>query len=302
MDIADKRAGADQKLIAIALVLVAMLAFAVMDGLAKHVAVSLAIPQILLVRYLVFAVLVLAIIRLQRHRIRTVATSTRPGLQLFRALLLLCESTCFMIAFRYLPLADVHAIAAAAPLVVVAMSFLLLGEPVGPRRIAAVLAGFAGVLLIVRPGFAELNTGVLVSMLAAFLWGAYQIVVRLCARNDSAATTTVWTALVGFGVAAALGPYHWIWPSQEQWIYLIAIAALGALAHVTLIKALSLAEAALLQPYSYTLFIWTIGVGYLMFGDLPDSWTLAGAAIIIASGVYVWHRERTLIPNETSKS
>lgn len=283
---------ADRPLLGIALTLVAMFAFALMDGLAKIVSASVAIPQIMLVRYAVFAAMMIVWLRMQGASVRNVAVSARPGLQFARALLLLIEAATFMIAFRMMALADVHAIAASSPLIVVLLSIAILGERVGPRRIAAVLVGFVGVLLIVRPGFERLELPVVVSLFAACLWGSYQIFVRLCGRYDRSETTTLWTALVGLGVTSVIGPAYWTWPTPPQWAGLIAIAILGALAHFTMIKALTVAEPSLLQPYSYTLFVWAVVVGFLFFGDLPDAWTLAGAAIIITSGIYIWHRER----------
>ncbi|HRK18501.1 MAG TPA: DMT family transporter [Hyphomicrobiaceae bacterium] len=291
-DARTRQSKSDRPLLGIGLTLVAMFAFAVMDGLAKVVSASVAIPQILLIRFAVFGAVVVTLIRWQGQSVRAVAVSARPGLQFVRALLLVVESATFMIAFRMMALADVHAIAAASPLIVVVLSVLVLGDRVGPRRIAAVLVGFLGVLMIVRPGFEKLELPVLVSLFAACLWGGYQIFVRLCGRFDRSETTTLWTALVGLGASSIMGPAVWTWPTPLEWSGLIAIAVLGALAHVTMIKALSVAEPTILQPYSYTLFVWAVVVGYILFGDLPDRWTMAGAAIIIASGLYVWHRER----------
>lgn len=282
----------DRPLLGIGLTLAAMFAFAVMDGLGKVISASVAIPQILLIRFAVFAAVVVTLLRWQGQSVRAIATSARPGLQFVRALVLIVEAATFMIAFRMMALADVHAIAAASPLIVVVLSMLVLGDRVGPRRIAAVLVGFVGVLMIVRPGFEKLELPVLVSLFAACLWGTYQIFVRLCGRFDRSETTTLWTALVGLGASSVIGPAVWTWPTALEWAGLIAIAVLGALAHVMMIKAISVAEPTILQPYSYTMFVWAIVVGYLLFGDLPDRWTLSGAAVIIASGLYVWHRER----------
>ena len=124
------------------------------------------------------------------------------------------------------------------------------------------------------------------------MWSVYQILVRLCARSDSSETTTLWTALVGLAATSLVGPVLWQWPDAKGWAMLGAIAMLGSLAHIAFIRALGMTQPSLLQPFNYTLFVWAIAVGYLFFGDVPDGWTLAGAAIIIASGIYVWHRER----------
>jgi drug/metabolite transporter (DMT)-like permease len=285
---------ADNTSLAIILMLAAMLFFAVMDGIAKHVTQTLAIPQVLWFRNIVLVLISLAILKWQQPNVhpKALITSARPGLQLTRGLLLVIESAVFMLAFRMMPLADVHALAASAPLLVVALSAVFLGEHVGPRRWAAVAVGFIGVLFIVRPGFATIGPPMLIALTGAVLWALYQVLVRLASRVDSAATSSLWTAFVGLGATSVIGPLNWVWPDPQTWALLIIIAILGSLAHVTVISAIGMADASTLQPFGYTLFIWAIVVGYLMFGHIPDRWTLLGAAIIIASGLYVWHRER----------
>lgn len=280
--------------IAIAMVLAAMLGFAVMDGVTKQLSQTLAIPQILWVRNIVFTALSLALLRAQQpdQPLRLLANSERPWLQFVRALILVIESGIFMLAFRMMPLADVHAIAAVAPLLVVGLSVPVLGEWVGPRRWAAVAVGFAGVLLIIRPGSQTISPPMLVALLGAAMWAAYQLMVRICARFDRSETTSLWTAMVGLGAATLVGPPSWIWPDLSGWIMLAVISLLGSMAHTVLIRALGMTQPSLLQPYFYTLFVWAVVVGYVMFGDVPDRWTISGALIVIASGVYVWHRER----------
>jgi drug/metabolite transporter (DMT)-like permease len=206
--------------------------------------------------------------------------------------LLVVESGMYMLAFSMLPLADVHAVGAASPLMVVALSVPLLGEKVGWRRWAAVAVGFMGVLIIVRPGVTAMHPATLITLGAAGLWAGYQIMVRLSSRVDSSETTSLWTALVGLGASSLVGAATWVWPTPTGWAMLAAVGLLGAYAHTTLIAALSMTEPSLLQPFSFTLFVWAIVVGYVMFGDVPDRWTLGGASLIIASGLYAWHRER----------
>ncbi len=278
--------------LAAVLVLATMFAFAVMDGLTKILSQTLPIPQIMWVRNIVFATLVLSMMAAQQMPLRELAVSQRPWLQFARAALLAIESGLFMLAFKLMPIGDVHAVNAAAPLMVVALSVPLLGEPVGWRRWSAVLAGFAGVLLIVRPGFAQIQPAVLLALLGAAMWACYQIMVRLCARVDRSETTSLWTAVVGLGLTSLMGPAVWVWPDARGWMLLGAIALLGSLAHIAFIRALGITQPSRLQPFSYTLFVWAVVVGYLFFGDIPDAWTFAGAAIIIASGIYAWHRER----------
>jgi len=281
---------ADRTGLGILLSVLAMFGFASMDAISKVLAPDYAIAQMLWVRYVFFVGFALLLMR-PRGIART-ARSRRPWLQAARALLLLVENGMFVLAFRYLPLADVHAVAAASPLIVIALSVPLLGEKVGPRRWAAVLAGFAGVLLIVRPGFQALEWPILLPLAGAVLWGLYQIMVRLCARTDTSETTLFWSAAVGLAVTSAVGPFQWTPPDAVGWALLLALALVAALAHFALIKAFQFAEAGAVQPYSYTLLVWAATLGYLVFGDLPDAWTVAGAAVIVASGLYSWYRER----------
>ena len=276
--------------LAVVLTLVSMFAFAAMDGISKVLAGSLAIPQILWVRYILFTML--ALVMLHRLGIARIARSERPWLQGARALVAVIENAVFILAFTYLPLADVHAIAAASPLIVIALSVLVLGEVVGWRRWLAVVVGFLGVLLIVRPGFETIGPGHLVSLAAAGLWAGYQLLVRLVSMTDRSETTWLWTAVVGLIATSFVGPFVWVWPDAQGWVLLVAIALLGSAAHLTLIKALSLVEASALQPYSYTLLLWAAVIGYVAFGDIPDTWTFAGAGLILASGLYAWYRER----------
>ena len=284
--------------LAVALTLAAMFAFAAMDGLSKVLAGKLAIAQMLWFRYILFTAL--AVIVLHRQGLAGVWRTGRPWLQGGRSLLMVVENGIFVLAFKYLPLADVHAIAAASPLIVIALSVPMLGEKVGPRRWLAVIAGFLGVLLIVRPGFQDLSWPILIAIAGAILWGLYQILVRMCGMGDKSETTWLWSAVIGLIATSFVGPFTWVAPDASGWLMLIAIAVLGCGAHLALIQAFVLAEAGVLQPFSYSLLLWATLIGYFGFGDVPDRWTLAGATLILASGLYAWHRERVLRGRETA--
>lgn len=278
--------------LAILLMLASMLGFAGMDALSKLLGRSLAIPQILWVRYILFTLFV--VILLRGKGLRASLASGQPWLQFARALLIVIENGVFVLALIHLPLANVHAIAAASPLIVVALSVPMLGEKVGPRRWLAVAAGFIGVLVIVRPGLVTLEWPMLIALLGAFLWGLYQVLVRKCAATDTGETTWAWSAVVGLAATSLVGPFVWTPPDAQEWLLLVAIAILGSAAHFGLIKALGYWEAGALQPFSYTLLVWATVIGFLVFQHVPDRWTVAGALIIIASGLYAWHRERVV--------
>ena len=268
----------------------AMLGFASMDAISKWLVADYAIGQMMWIRYALFCVFAWFVVR--RRGLLTAARTQRPWLQAGRALLAVVESAVFVLAFNYLPLADTHAIAATSPLIVIALGALFLGERAGVARWLAVAVAFAGMLMIVRPGLRTLDWPMLLPLLGALLWAGYQVLVRLCSRTDSPDTTLVWSAFVAFGATTLVGPWQWRWPDATAWGLLIAIALLGALAHYALIKALDHADAGAVQPYSYTLLVWAAVLGALVFGDIPDHWTLAGAAIIVASGLYTWNHDR----------
>ncbi len=271
--------------------MLAMLGFASMDAIAKWLVADYAIGQMMWIRYAVFSVFAWLVVQ-RRGGLMTAARTQRPWLQGGRALLAVVESAVFVLAFNYLPLADTHAVAATSPLIVIALGVLFLGERAGLARWLAVAVAFAGMLMIVRPGLRALDWPMLLPLLGALLWATYQVLIRLCSRTDSADTTLVWSAFVAFGATTLVGPWQWQWPDTQGWVLLVAVALLGALSHYALIKALDHAEAGAVQPYAYTLLVWAAVLGALVFGDIPDHWTLMGAAIIVASGLYTWHYDR----------
>jgi drug/metabolite transporter (DMT)-like permease len=274
------------------LTVLAMLAFASMDAMSKWLVTDYSVGQMMWIRYGLFCLFAWFVVR--RQGLLSAARTQRPWMQGTRAVLAVVESAVFVLAFRYLPLADTHAIAATSPLIVIALGVLFLGEKAGLTRWFAVGAGFVGVLLIVRPGFRALDWPLLLPVLGAVLWGVYQILVRLCARTDTPDTTLVWSAFAAFAATTLVGPWDWRWPDALGWMLLVGMALLGAIAHYLLIRALDYAEASAVQPYSYTLLVWVAVLGAMVFGDVPDHWTLAGAAIIVASGLYAWLHDRRL--------
>jgi drug/metabolite transporter (DMT)-like permease len=175
---------------------------------------------------------------------------------------------------------------------VIALGVLFLGERAGLARWLAVAAGFVGVMLIVRPGFRTIDWPLLIPLAGALLWATYQLLTRLSARFDTPDTSLLWSALVAFVATTFVGPLDWTWPTPAAWALMAVISLIGAVAHYALIKALDYAEAGAVQPYAYTLLVWATLLGWLVFGDIPDGWTILGAAIVVASGLYTWHHDR----------
>ncbi len=269
----------------------AMVLLAGMDGISKTLAPDYAVPQILCVRFLIFCLFALAIAR--PRSLRAAFRSNHPYLQIARSLIITIEVGIFILAFRYLPLADAHAIAGIAPLLVTALAVPFLGEKVGRRRWTAIAIGFVGLLVIVRPGIGIFDPAALIPLGGAGLWAVYQILVRKVA-DDSAATSLLYMAVIGAVVMSALAPFFWRAPDTTGWILLLALGVVGSLGHYILILAFRATTASTLQPFHYVVLIWATMIGYLVFGDLPDMWTVLGAVIIAASGMYAFYRERQL--------
>ncbi len=267
----------------------AMFLLAGMDGITKTLATDYAVPQILSVRFLIFCLFALAIAR--PKSLRTAFRSRHPILQIARSLIIVVEVGVFIVAFRYLPLADAHAISGIAPLLVTALAVPFLGEKVGIRRWTAIFVGFLGLLIIVRPGIGVFNPAALIPLAGAGLWAVYQILVRKVS-DDSAATSLLYMAVTGAVVMTALAPFFWRPPDTTGWLLLFSLGVVGSLGHYILIKDFQAAPASTLQPFHYVVLIWATIVGYLVFGDLPDAWTILGAAVIAGSGLYAFYRER----------
>jgi drug/metabolite transporter (DMT)-like permease len=279
----------DQFLRGVGFVAASMFLFAVMDALARVLIQGYPLAQILWLRFGIF--LAFAILLIGPRNLRAACRSAAPGLQLVRSLALVFEIGIFIFAFRFLPIGDVHAVAAAAPLIVLALCGTVLRERVPLAVWFAVAAGCVGVLVIVRPGFKEIHWYHLIPVIATISWGVYQTLVRLVGTRDSAHTTLIWTATIGFVCTSFVGPWTWKAPDAKGWGLLLAAGVLGAMAHYLLIKAYQACSAPRLQPFGYTLVVWAIAVGWLGLGEFPDEITLLGAAIIVAAGLFALSRE-----------
>jgi len=274
----------------ITLILLAMAIFAAQDAVIKHLAASYSTPQILWVRYVIFAGFALAL-ALRKRPLAQVLKCARPGFQILRSLAILGDMALFVIAVRLLPLADTHALIATFPLITMALAVVFLKEQVGLRRWLAIVACFIGVLVILRPGITVIQPGALWALAAAVFFSIYQVMTRVVSRTDSAETSLLYMAITGAAATTVVGPFFWVPPDAAGWGWLFVLAVLGTVTHLLLIKALEHAPASVLQPFNYTLLPWAALFGLLAFGQFPDGWTIAGATIIVASGLYSIYRE-----------
>ena len=278
----------------IVLMLLSMFCIASNDAIGKHLTQDYSIWQVLWIRswvWLGFALIWIS----RRGGIRNALGSGAPLIQGIRSLILVAEITVFILAFKYLPLGDVTAIGAAPPLVVLVFAVLFLGERVGWHRWTAVAVGFAGMLLISRPGLGVFGWLTLLPLLGVLLWGVYQVLLRLVSRHDSEETTLLWTGCALFLVTGAIAPFHWQNPPDLQtWVWFGLAGLFNTLGHFGLIAAMQRAQASALQPFAYTTVAWALLIGWFAFDERPDILTVCGITAIVAGGLYALYRERRL--------
>lgn len=279
------------RLIGIALMCGTVLCFAFLDGTAKWLNQSMPSLQTVWARYASSVFIVSVILNPITHP-RAYRTS-RLKLQLIRSFLLFFSTAMNFIALRYLQLAETISISFVVPLMVALFAIPILGERVGLARLIAILIGFGGVLVVVRPGLSGFNPAALFTLVGCIAYALYSILTRLLAAHDSTETTLIYSGLVGFGLVSLIMPFIWVTPPDWTVVAgMIAIGIFGSLGHFLLILAHQRAPASTLIPFMYTQLIWMILIGYVAFGDVPDRLTLIGSAIVIASGLYLLWQER----------
>jgi drug/metabolite transporter (DMT)-like permease len=284
---------ADRPALGIGMMLLALFLLSAMDAISKHLTETLAVPQILAIRFWFFLLFAMALA--SSNGIARTVRSAAPGLQLLRSLVMLGQMSSFIFAVSYLPLADVGAIFAVAPLLVMVLSAVFLGEKIGPRRAAAVTFGFIGVLIIIRPGTGVFDPISLIALGGASCWAVFQILLRVVGRRDSVETTTLFSAVIGCAAFSMVAPFVWRAPGPMTWIWLLVLGALGAIGHYLLSAAFRHAPASTLQPFAYTMPVWAVVMGWIVFHDIPDLWTFIGGGTVIASGLYALRRERVAV-------
>ncbi len=217
----------------------------------------------------------------------------KPWMQWARSLLLFASTMLNFLALQYLQLTETMSIMFAAPLLVALLSGPLLGEWVGARRMAAIAVGFCGILIVTRPGFGGMHWAAVFSAAGTVCYALFAILTRILSRHDSSGTTMVYSGLGGLVILLPVIPFFWKQPETlSVWFLMVLIGAFGAVGHWLLILAHKRAPAPVLSPFIYSQMVWMILLGWLVFGDLPDHWTLTGASVVIASGLYLLHRER----------
>jgi drug/metabolite transporter (DMT)-like permease len=223
---------------------------------------------------------------------RSILRSRHPGLQIGRGLTVVAAATSFLFALAHVPLADATAVTFVAPFIVTVLAAAFLGEAVGPKRWIAVVLGFLGTMIVIRPGFSNFHPAIFLALISAVAFAVRQIISRHVSGADPLVTTVAYTALTAALILTLPLPFVWRNPADgTQLLLMVGVACVAGCAELTIMRALELAEAVVLSPLQYTLMIWSTAWGFVVFAQLPDVWTLVGAAIVIASGIYALYRE-----------
>jgi len=262
-----------------------------MDTIAKYLSSDLSFFQITWARYF-FTVLFTLPFMFFFFR-KNLTWTTQPKLQIFRGLTLLFANVLFFYSISVISMAKALTLAFVAPLITTALSPIFLGEKVGFRRWSAVIVGFIGSLIVIRPGFIEFNLASVAALGTGFFYGIYLIITRKLHRSDSPLLTLLLTGVVGVVVASFLVPVVWINPTFNQWSLLALMGIFACLGHLFLILSLKYADASKLAPFGYFEIVTNIILGYYFFSDFPDFWMWIGLLIIISSGIYITLRERS---------
>ncbi len=273
----------------IVLMIAGLAMFSIGEGAVKYLTAEYEIIQIVWARYTFHALLFLIIF--SRIGLKRQIATTRPWLHLGRSILLVFATTFFFTAVRYLTLAEAISINFVSPLLVTVFSIVILGEHVGARRWGAIMVGFVGVLIIIRPGLGIMHWAAALPLGTAVCYSLYQILTRIAARTEDAQTSLFWTSAVGVLVTSVAVPFAWTPPTPFAWTLMVGTGLFFGFGHYLLIKGFEVAPASMLAPFIYTQLIWVTIIGYILFGNFPDEFTLIGGAVVIASGLYVWHRE-----------
>jgi drug/metabolite transporter (DMT)-like permease len=211
---------------------------------------------------------------------------------LLRGVALLGSSLFFITGLKFLPIAEASATGFVAPLFVTALSIFFLGEVVGLRRWLATAVGLIGVLIILRPGSGAFHPAALFSIVSAFAWACTLIMTRMMSGSERAITTMTYSSISGVLILSALVPLVWVTPSWNGILFGILIGVASTAGQWIVVLAFRYADASVLAPFSYTQLVWVSFLGFIIFGEVPDVWTVTGAAFIVASGLYTAHRER----------
>ena len=283
---------------AILMMIGAVFCFTLMDACVKAVAPQVGVIPALWARY---AGQMLIVFILILPNLKTVARTEFPGLQLARSILLMCATGFFFWGISLIRLSDAAALMAVNPVLITLGAALFLGEKLGYRRLAGIFTALLGAAIIIRPGSDIFSPAALLPLCAALSYSGYALLTRLVGHREDVWTSLFYTGLVGTVILTLAVPFAWQTPDSTALIFMFLTAAFGTTGQLLLIRALSLGEAGMLAPYAYCGLIFAATWGVLFFQEWPDVWTVFGALVIAAAGIYVWHRETRLARKAVSE-
>ena len=262
-----------------------------MDATAKYLMKEIGPAQTIWARYTVQAVIVTVLIL---PKINVYGRTNYPKLQFLRTVALMMATTLFFFAFSRLGLAEASAIFNISPVLITLGAFLFLREQIGPRRLIGILVSLLGALIIIRPGTGVFSIYALLPLGAAIFYSTYSLATRFVGTDESPWTSLFYSAIFGAICYSIYIAFYWNPMSNNAILLTIIIGLFGTAGHICLIRALTLGEASLVAPFIYTNLLFTTTWGFVLFGNLPDFWTIVGALIIVAAGIYVWARDRAV--------
>ena len=274
----------------IALILLSTVFLGCSDITAKYLSTSLPSIQITWIRFLTFA-LIFTPVMLRSSPYYAMRTE-RLGLHVMRGAVLLGSSLFFITGLRYLPIAEASATGFVSPLFVTALSIIFLAEKVGVRRWIATATGLFGVLIILRPGTSAFHMAAFLPIVSAFCWAATLIMTRMMSGREHSSTIMTYSSISGVAILSVLVPFAWVAPTWHDIMFGILVGVASTAGQWIVVLAFRYADASVLAPFSYTQLLWVSILGFLVFGEVPDTWTIVGAGFIVASGLYTAHRER----------
>ena len=273
---------------AIGWIVISNLAFTCMQVLIRHNSAELHQFEVAFLRNFVGLLIMLPwLIRMGP----TVLKTKRLGLHAVRAFLQAGSMLLFFTAVNLAPLAVISAISFTGPLWTAVGGVLILREKIRHRRMVALAIGFVGAVIILRPGFGDINPGALLSLGSSAIWGGILLIVRVLTRTDSPTTIVAYMVLFMTPISLLPALPYWQWPSADLYVWLVLMGAVGQLGHYAVTRAIHLAETTMLMPFEYTRLIWAALLGFVIFNEIPDLWAVSGGAIILAATTYIAYRE-----------
>lgn len=298
---ADSPSTRENSLRGIALIVAALACFSCSDAAAKAMTAVIPPIEVAWIRYVMFTLLILGATGVSERGKRSLV-SRRPGLQIIRGLGLFGSSIFFITSLSFLPMAEATAISFVSPIFMTALSIPLLGETVGLRRWAAVFIGLIGVIIVVRPGTSAFEPAALFPIGTAVSAAVGYVFTRKIGDDDRSLVALLYAALVGLAVISPVVPFVWVQPGWREIGLGIVVGIASTLAQWLVVLAFKSAKASVLAPFSYSQIVWSGLLGFVIFKNLPDAWTIAGTLVIIASGLYTAHRERVRHPSAETVS